>query len=102
MLKDKDGNVHYAIGDWSDETYPFFIMHTPNEPDGSTGFIRILDDAVDVTISIYKKIEYIEPLDPKFLPPSLDKLVINSSTSGSTKQFELTVDDSGKLVITAV
>lgn len=46
------------------------------------------------------KTQTIHPLDEKFLPESVDGVIIRSSTEGSTKKFKLTVDDAG--TITAI
>lgn len=48
----------------------------------------------------------IQRLDEKYLPTIIqrigDDVIINSSTPGSTKQFKITVDDSGSLTATEV
>ena len=45
---------------------------------------------------------YIKPISQKYLPSSVDSVVINSSTSGSNKKFRITVDDSGAIKATEV
>lgn len=45
--------------------------------------------------------ETVVPIDPKWLPV-VDSVTINSSTSGSSKKFKITVDDSGTISATEV
>ena len=51
-------------------------------------------------VSSLKK-EQTKQIDPKFIPV-MDGVVLNSSTSGSTKKFKITVDDSGTISATEV
>lgn len=46
-------------------------------------------------------IETIKKLDEKFMP-DMNSVILNSSTSGSTKKFRITVDDSGTISATEV
>lgn len=46
--------------------------------------------------------EVVHKLDEKFLPESVDGVIIRSSTEGSTKKFKLTVDDAGTVTATEV
>ena len=41
-------------------------------------------------------------IDPKFIPSELNEIVLLSSTSGSSKKFKITVDDSGTISATEV
>ena len=54
----------------------------------------------------YEVTETIKTLDPMFLPTVIqrvgDDVIINSSTSGSTKKFKITVDDAGVISATEV
>ena len=67
-------------------------------------FVYMYDDSdpdyIMYTITI--KGETIHPLDEKFLPKSVDGVIIRSSTEGSTKKFKVTVNDEGTLTATEV
>ena len=45
--------------------------------------------------------EIVHTIDPKYIA-HIDELIMNSSTSDSTKKFKITVDDSGKISATEV
>ena len=47
-------------------------------------------------------IETIKTIDPKYIPSELNEIVLPSSTSGSSKKFKITVDDSGAISATEV
>ena len=47
-------------------------------------------------------IETIKTIDPKYIPSELNEIVLPSSTSGSSKKFKITVDDSGAISATQV
>ena len=44
----------------------------------------------------------IKTIDPKYIPSELNEIILPSSTSGSTKKFKITVDDSGTITATGV
>ena len=44
----------------------------------------------------------IKTIDPKYIPSKLNEIILPSSTSGSAKQFKITVDDSGTISATEV
>lgn len=44
----------------------------------------------------------IKTIDPKYIPSELNELILPSSTSGSSKKFKITVDDSGTISATEV
>lgn len=44
----------------------------------------------------------IKKLDSKFIPSELNEVILPSTTSGSTKKFKITVDDSGTISATEV
>lgn len=46
-------------------------------------------------------LETIKTIDPKYIP-DMSSIVIKSSTSGSSKKFKITVDDSGNITATQV
>lgn len=41
-------------------------------------------------------------IDPKYIPSELNEIILLSSTSGSSKKFKITVDDSGTITATEV
>ena len=47
-------------------------------------------------------IDVIKKLDKKFIPSELNEIILPSSTSGSSKKFKITVDDSGTISATEV
>lgn len=46
--------------------------------------------------------EFTKTIDPKYIPSELNEIILPSSTSGSTKQFKITVDDSGTISATEI
>ena len=44
----------------------------------------------------------IKAIDPKYIPSELNEIILPSSTSGSSKKFKITVDDSGVISATQV
>ena len=44
----------------------------------------------------------LKTIDPKYIPSELNEIILPSSTSGSTKKFKITVDDSGAISATQV
>ena len=44
----------------------------------------------------------IKKIDPKYIPSELNEIILLSSTSGSSKKFKITVDDSGTITATEV
>ena len=47
-------------------------------------------------------IEMVKTIDSKYIPSELNEVVLPSSTSGSSKKFKITVDDSGTISATEV
>lgn len=54
------------------------------------------------TASVYALIKNVNKLPEKFLPESVDSVILRSSTADSTKLFSLTVDDSGTIKATEI
>ena len=48
------------------------------------------------------KVENVKTIDPKYIPSELNEIILPSSTSGSSKKFKITVDDSGAITATEV
>ena len=44
----------------------------------------------------------LKTIDPKYIPSELNEIILPSSTSGSSKKFKITVDDSGNITATQV
>ena len=54
-----------------------------------------------VTISVYHESEKTFPIDEKFIPV-MSSVTLKSTTSGSSKKFKITVNDSGAITATEV
>ena len=95
----------------------FFIMADNDEYDGvvfpekgvyfmsadivrTTGIASADSDTPEITWD--GNIETIKTIDPKYIPSELNEIILPSSTSGSTKKFKITVDDSGAITATEV
>lgn len=50
---------------------------------------------------MYLQVQHVNTIDEKFLPV-MDSVILNSSASGSTKKFKITVDDSGTISATEI
>ena len=51
---------------------------------------------------MYLQVQHVNTIDKKFIPSELNEMILPSSTSGSTKKFKITVDDSGAISATEV
>ena len=99
------GNL--SIGGFGDDTgEPFIYIYDTNKAHGQ---ILTLDTAASHTISVKTTAEVITPMAEEFLPkipadklPAADAMYLKSSTADSTKQFKITVDDSGTISATEV
>lgn len=47
-------------------------------------------------------VEFTKTIDPKYIPSELNEVILPSSTSGSSKRFKITVDDTGTISATEV
>lgn len=47
-------------------------------------------------------IEFTKTIDSKYIPSELNEIILPSSTSGSSKKFKITVDDSGTISATEI
>ena len=95
------GNESLYIDSAEDNGLPFYFYSTSS---GGTVENRI-DDSLGsktrITISISTNPSYVyHKLDANYLPESVDFVVLNSTTAGSTKKFKITVNDSGTLTAT--
>ena len=60
------------------------------------------DTSASHTISVKTTVETVTPMAMEFLPSEVDELIMNSSTTNSTKKFKITVNDSGTISATEV
>ena len=63
-----------------------------------TGIASAESDTPEITWD--GNIETIKTIDPKYIPSELNEIILPSSTSGSSKKFKITVDDSGTISAT--
>ena len=49
---------------------------------------------------MYLQVQHVNTIDKKFIPSELNEMILPSSTSGSSKKFKITVDDSGTISAT--
>ena len=66
----------------------------------ATGIASADSDTPEITWD--GNIGVIKKLDKKYIPSELNEIILPSSTSGSTKKFKITVDDSGTISATEV
>lgn len=99
----------YGIGEpindsnpvWSDDGYGFLIRATLTvayNPDKFSSKPKLFTDTF-----VYELVSpSIKQIDPKYIPSQLNEIVLPSSTSGSSKKFKITVDDSGAISATEI
>ena len=92
------GNLS-MMGAGDDTGEPFVYGYNPGR---AVGVFLTLDTAASHTISVKTAEEIVTPMDAEFFPSEINELIMNSSTTGSTKKFKITVDDSGTLKATEV
>ena len=92
------GNT-YILGGSDDTGEPF--AYYCNYTEGASYFAT-LDTAASHTISVKTAEEIVTSMAAEFLPSEINELIMNSSTTGSTKKFKITVDDSGTISATEV
>ena len=92
------------VGDDTGEPFSY----TYNKTYAIGGFMTS-DTSASHTISVKKIEETVTPMAEEFMPvipsdkmPTIPYLLVNSSTTNSTKVFKLTVDDSGAISATEV
>ena len=76
-----------------------YFMSVPNVV-YATGIASADSDTPEITWD--GNIETIKTIDPKYIPSELNEVILPSSTSGSTKKFKITVDDTGTISATEV
>lgn len=83
-----------------------FIVRQDNSIDGEVTFLEkgVYTYYMGSENPYFKKLsnERTTPMAREFLPSEVNEFIMNSSTSGSTKKFKITVDDSGTIKATEV
>ena len=92
------GNLSIA-GGGADTGEPFMYVYNTKQ---HSGMFATPDTAASHTISVKTAEEIVTPMAAEFLPSEINELIMNSSTTGSTKKFKITVDDSGTLKATEI
>ena len=87
------------MGGGDDTGEPFIYGYNKNI---SSGQFATFDTSASHTISVTRVEETVTPMADEFLPSEINELIMNSSTTGSTKKFKITVDDTGALSATEV
>ena len=107
------GNGSFKVGDFaliivtanvefSGVVFPekgVYFMSIPDEV-YTTGIASADSDAPEITWD--GNIETIKTIDPKYIPSELNEVILPSSTSGSSKRFKITVNDTGTISATEV
>lgn len=102
ILALRDNAMFMSDEDWSillPEKGTYFFK------DADTGLCvtgAVLGDSQEPEITWDGNIEFTKTIDPKYISSELNEIVLPSSTSGSTKKFKITVDDSGTISATQV
>lgn len=65
-----------------------------------TGIASADSDTPEITWD--GNIETLKTIDPKYIPSELNEIILPSSTSGSTKKFKITVNDTGTISATEI
>ena len=65
-----------------------------------SGFSRSTSDTPEITWD--GNVGMLKTIDPKYIPSELNEVILPSSTSGSSKRFKITVDDTGTISATEV
>lgn len=86
------------LGGVNDAGEPFFYAYSPNK---ASGQFLTLDPSATHTISVKTTEETVTPIAEEFLP-SINALLLKSSTGGSSKVFRVTVSDTGELTTAEV
>lgn len=76
-----------------------YFTYIPNEV-YTTGIASANSDVPEITWD--GNIKTIKTIDPKYIPSELNEIILPSSTSGSSKKFKITIDDSGTISATEI
>ena len=93
---------NFVIDGTDDAVFREKGVYFAHHPDGIyiTGIASADSDTPEITWD--GNIETIKTIDPKYIPSELNEIILPSSTSGSSKKFKITVDDSGTISATEV
>lgn len=112
-----EANVDLGNGSFGAEEFVFFIVTDNFKFNGlvfpEKGVYFISTDAIHTTgiasadsdtpeITWDGNIGTLKTIDPKYIPSELNEVILPFSTSGSSKRFKITVDDSGTISATEV
>ena len=75
-----------------------YFLSTKN--DYTTGIASAYSDTLEITWD--GSFGTLKTIDPKYIPSELNEVILPSSTSGSSKKFKITVDDSGTISATEI
>ena len=93
---------NFVIDGTDDAVFREKGVYFAHHPDGIyiTGIASADSDTPEITWD--GNIETIKTIDPKYIPSELNEVILLSSTSGSSKKFKTTVNDSGTITATEV
>ena len=84
------------------DTFLAYISYFPNSTSESMANVVFADGTTGHTVSIHIAENSPNKIPEKFMPESVEGVVVRSSTPNSTKLFKVTVDDSGTITATEV
>lgn len=96
----KTSDTMSYLGDYSYTNYPFWFNYATNST-MSCGFLDNGSDNHSIRVVANISAKYAK-MDEGFLPESVAKTTLRSTTEESTKKFDVTVDDEGNLSTTDV
>ena len=96
------GNEHLAVNSKDDTGEPLFIEFVL-DPESGMFTLKIYTNIVGEShnVKIYYESEQYVTIPEKYIPV-MSSVTLKSSTSGSSKKFKITVDDSGTISATEV
>lgn len=92
-----DASRYPGMGALTGNGESFGLAHIAYSDGTSTLIVISNEQLTSVSVSVTQGDEIVTTIDPKYLPESVDAIVIRSSTAGSIKKFRVTVDDNGTL-----
>lgn len=91
-----------GIGADNGDTFMVYISYFPNNAIDNATHVGFADGTTGHTVSIHIAENSPNKMPEKFMPESVEGVVVRSSTPGSTKLFKITVNDSGTITATEV
>lgn len=88
----------------NEDTGEPFVFYYALDNNGGYNFCTAEGNYTDADVAVAVNVVTPTPnkMPQKYMPESVDHVIINSSTTGSTKKFRLTVNDSGTVTATEV